>query len=101
MIQVASCEQDLIKTNRKQIENHQSKALLLSMADPEMCHGFQETHENCQHKFNTIYKFCSWQKQQPRTVLCFNEENLVQIRVNSHETSCVEASCRGDWLFAF
>ena len=27
-------------------------------------------------------------------------DNFVQIRENSYETSCVEASCRGDWLFA-
>ena len=40
---------------------------VLTVADPDRCHGFQETYENCQHKFNTIYKFCSWQKQQPRT----------------------------------
>ena len=39
----------------------------LPVADPDRCHGFQETYENCPHKFNTIYKFCSWQKQQPRT----------------------------------
>ena len=30
-----------------------------SVADPDRCHGFQETYENCPHKFNTIYKFCS------------------------------------------
>ena len=30
MIQVASCEQALIKTNSKPIQNHQSKAMLLS-----------------------------------------------------------------------
>ena len=29
MIQVASCEQVLIKTNRKPIQNHQSKTMLL------------------------------------------------------------------------
>ena len=29
MIQVASCEQTLIKTNRKPIQNHQSKTMLL------------------------------------------------------------------------
>ena len=29
MIQVASCEQALIKTNRKRIQNHQSKTMLL------------------------------------------------------------------------
>ena len=27
-------------------------------------------------------------------------DNFVQIRENSYETSCVEASCRGDGLFA-
>ena len=27
-------------------------------------------------------------------------DNFVQIRENSYETSYVEASCRGDWLFA-
>ena len=26
-------------------------------------------------------------------------DNFVQIRENSYETSCVEASCQGDWLF--
>ena len=40
---------------------------LFPVADPDRCHGFQETYENGPHKFNTIYKFCSWQKQQPRT----------------------------------
>ena len=30
MIQVASCEQALIKTNKKRIQNHQSKTMLLS-----------------------------------------------------------------------
>ena len=29
MIQVASCEQALLKTNRKPFQNHQSKAMLL------------------------------------------------------------------------
>ena len=29
MIQVASCEQALLKTNRKLIENHQSKTMFL------------------------------------------------------------------------
>ena len=29
MIQIASCEQALIKTNRKPIQNHQSKTMLL------------------------------------------------------------------------
>ena len=29
------------------------------VADPDRCHGFQETCENCPHKFNIIYKFCS------------------------------------------
>ena len=27
-------------------------------------------------------------------------DNFVRIRENSYETSCVEASCRGHWLFA-
>ena len=27
-------------------------------------------------------------------------DNFVQIRENLFETSCVEASCRRDWLFA-
>ena len=29
----------------------------LPVADPDRCHGFQETYENCPHKFNTIYNF--------------------------------------------
>ena len=75
---------------------------VLTVADPERCHGFQETYENCQHKFNTIYKFCSWQKQQPRTRYFFcRGDNFAQIHVNSQETSCVEASCWGDWLFTY
>ena len=27
-------------------------------------------------------------------------DNFVQIRENLYETSCVEASCQDDWLFA-
>ena len=29
-----------------------------TVADPDRCHGLQETYENCQPKFNMIYKFC-------------------------------------------
>ena len=76
------------------------KSSTKTVADPDRCHGFQETCENCPHKFNTLYKFCSWQKQQPRTWYFFRwGDNFVQIRVQ--ETRCVEASCRGDWLFAY
>ena len=37
-----------------------------SVADPDRCHGLHETYEKCQPKFNTIYKFCSYQKQRTR-----------------------------------
>ena len=39
---------------------------LVPVADPDRCHGLQETYEKCQPKFNTIYKFCSYQKQRTR-----------------------------------
>ena len=49
------------------------------VADPDRCHGLQETYENCQPKFNTICKF----------VLGKNNEQ--------GDDSIFR---RGDWLFA-
>ena len=40
---------------------------------PDRCHGFQETYENCQHKFSTIYEFCSWKTTTKDMVLFFAE----------------------------
>ena len=71
------------------------------MADPDRCHGLQETYENCQPKFNTKYKFVLGKnKEQGDDSIFCQGDNFVQIRENSYETSCVEASCQGDWLFA-
>ena len=43
---------------------HRTKIKLLVfklclVSDPDRCYGFQETYDNCPHKLNTIYKFCS------------------------------------------
>ena len=98
----------VVKSNVDNSEN-QEKHLIAdkltdtrAVADPDRCHGLQETYENCQLKFNTIYNFffCKNNKQGDDDSIFRRGDNFVQIRENSYQTSCVEASCQGDWLFA-
>ena len=47
-----------------------------------------------------IIFFCKNNKQGDDDSIFRRADNFVQIRENSYQTSCVEASCQGDWLFA-
>ena len=66
------------------------------VADPDRCHGFQETYENSPHKFNIINFVLGINNKQGHDMFFSHlGDNFVQIHVNSCEKQAVLRTAAG------